>query len=470
MRLAPLFSLVAAMTCGVLAARPAVAGVQLIERPGQTTAVRAAVKIEGTVRFYARGTETMERPLAADAKFGFLETRLDGRTEATPGESPAPITDPSQLRAVRNYLEAEANVDVGGTATRNVLPDPLRRIVAEGRAEGTLKFSPDALLMRKSVDLLDMPGDPLALVALLPDPTESIEVGQSWTPVDWAGQMLCSIDAIAKSELKCTLKSVEAGQAIIEVSGRVEGARLGAYSKINIAGLMKLDLAAALITSASFNYSESSEIGTISPGVLSTTSVRLARKASSQAVSEVGVPVTVPPQALELYFDAGPWGVRFRHDRDWHVYNAQLEGQPRVVIMRQLDGGNLKCQLNLALITRVAPGSHTPLERFEADIAATLGKRFKEIVSRDQFAGTDGVRLFRTEVAGTFAADDAGEQAAARDMTWAYYLIVAPDGRQCSAIFAYEPGVPMSRAERAIVESIEFLPIAAAGVDAAAGR
>ena len=456
-----------AALAALLIADASAAGVRLIERPGQTTAVRAVVQIDGTIRTHDLGGKTKENPLQATARFGFLETRLrDAALSGGAVSASEAIQDASQLRAVRNYIEAEAEITVAGQRTTTALPEDSRRIVVEGRAEGPIKFAPDTLLMREAVDLLDMPGDPLALAALLPDPAREYEVGDSWTPPDWAAQMLCSIDAAATSELQCTLKAVADGRATIEVSGRVEGARLGAYSKINLAGLMALDLDAQLIDSASFNYSESAEIGTITPGVLSTTSVRLARKASAKTVDTDGVPVTVPPEALRLFFDAGLWNVRFQHGRDWHVYFAQLDRDPKVIILRRLDGGNLQCQCNLASIPAAAAGSHTPLDEFERDIRSTLGSRFEQIVSRDEIPGEGGVRIFRTEVQGQFA-DEAAEpgQTEGRAMTWTYFLIAAPDGRQLSAIFAYEPDAAAKLGEEdiAMVRSIEFFPVAAAG-------
>ena len=440
-------------TLGLLAAAawlasPAAAGVRLVERPGQSTAIRAAVTIDGTVRTRGGSDRIEERPLKATARFGFLETRLDSTDTA--------ITDPGQIRVVRNYLEADADIVIDGQASKTSLPEDARRIAVVGRPEGPLKFSPTALLMRESVDLLDMPGDPLALVALLPDPNDEIEVDDTWTPADWAGQMLCSIDAIAKTELSCKLKSADQSQAVIEVTGRVEGARLGAYSKINLAGVMALDLEKQLIVSASFNYSESAEIGTITPGVLSTTSVRLARQPARQPVPATDVPADVPDEALQLYFDAGPWNVRLQHSRDWHIYFAQLDADPKVVILRKLDGGNLQCQCNIALIPPATPGEHTPLAQFEADIRRTLGPRFTQITARDQYAGAGGVRIFRTDVAGQAAAPADGT--APKPINWTYYLIAAPDGRQLSAIFAHEPGEDQNLGgeDIDIVRTIEF--------------
>ena len=456
----------AALALAICPALPAAAGVRLVEAPGQTTAVRAVVEIDGTLRTHAAEGKTDELPLKATAKFGFLETRLESDTLGIDG--PSELADPSQLKAVRNYLEADLSTDVSGHATTVTLPQSDRRIVVVGKAEGPVKFSPTSLLMRETVDLLDMPGDPFALVALLPGPAREYDAGDTWTPPEWVGQMLCSIDAIAKSELTCTLKSVDGGRAVIEVSGRVEGARLGAYSKINLAGVMALDLAQKLIVSASFNYSESAEIGTITPGVLSTTSVRLARQPSTQAVKSDDVPVSVPPEALALYFDAGPWGVRLQHGRDWHIYFAQLETAPKVVILRLLDGGNLQCQCNLASIPPASPGEHTPVEQFEADIRRTLGERFGRFTSREQYPGTGGVKIFRTDVAGQFAPPSDGSQP--KPINWTYYLVAAPDGRQLSAIFAHEPDATREVAAESLelVRSLQFFPVGMAGKSAAA--
>jgi hypothetical protein len=423
-----------------------------IEEPPTDTRVRhvfADIKTTGKVFTNVGGGKTAPHDLNAAAVFRFRERRL-----------PPGGRDAEALRAVREFELATMQTRVGELDSGSELPANLRLIVASGRREGVRSYCPDALLTRDAVDLLELPGDPLGLTALLP--RTAVEVGAEWKPADWATQMLATIEAIDKQDLTCRLASVNAGTARIDYAGKTSGQRFGANTEVEIKGHLLYDVTQKFVRAASAKYVVKSSIGTVSPGVDATVDVTVERSLSrspgrlTDKVAEA-LALTPPPESLQLEFDAAPWGVRLKHDRNWYVFQALLEGTPRVVILRLMEQGSLICQCNVSPIPSAPAGQHTPAERFEADIQQALGDRFQGIVSREKVPTADGRTILRIVTQGEF--EVAGDKAAVRiPMNWLYYLVAAPDGRQTSFVFAVEPAYLPTLADRDLqmVKSLEF--------------
>ena len=431
----------------LLLAATAHAGVPLQERPDANAvfAVRADVTIEGTVRTHAGQGQEQSMPLKAQAVFQFDEKHLD---EAA--------VDPAARRMLRVYSAASASTSVGDFQTTTALPSALRRVVIAGRAEGPVKFSLDGLMTREAVDLLDMPGDPLSLAAAMP-----AEADASFAVPEHAAQMLCGMDVLTKSTLAGRVQQ-SAGGTQVTLSGNVEGARLGAPVKTGVSGTVSVD-PAGRIMAANLTYDEKAEIGTITPGLDSRTTVRLTRRPVDKTLDATGVPTAVPPTALKLYLDAPSWGIRVLHERDWHVFYANTEGNPAVVILRLLDDGKLLSQVNLAKLKPAAAGQSATPEQFEADIRRSLGTRFGAIVERSQETREDDVKLTRVVASGEFHYEEtvSGETLRkSRPMEWTYYLIAHPDGRQLSAVFAHEPSerTALTGRDLELISALEFFP------------
>ena len=434
----------AASLLAILLTAPALAGQPLRETPDPRAVydVRADVTIEGTVRTHAGQGQETTMPLKASALFRFDEKPLDA------------AADPAVRRALRVYRDAKAQTLVGEHRVTTTLPEALRRVVVAGRTDGPVRFSLDGLMTREAVDLLDMPGDPLAVTAAMPD--GSVEVGGSFRVPEWAAQMLCGMDVLTKSTLAGRLTS----PGVVTLSGSIEGARLGAAVTTNVSGNVRVDPSGRM-TGADLRYEESAAIGTISPGVDAVTTVRLTRTPSRATVDDSGVPPTVPPAALKLYLDAPSWGVRLLHDRDWHVFYASPDGEPAVLILRLLENGKLLSQVNVAKLRPAAAGRGASVEEFEADIKQSLGTRFGTIVDKAQRRRDDGVVVTRVVAAGQFHyTEGTGEakQMKSRPMQWTYYLAVHPDGRQLSCVFAHEPDARdrLAGRDESLVDAIEF--------------
>ena len=335
-----------------------------------------------------------------------------------------------------------------------------RLIVATGEREGVSVYSPTTLLSRHTLDLLEMPADPLIQTALLP--TGEVETGAEWTPAEWVTQMFATVEAVEAIQAKCRLDSVEGEKAVISIACRVRGQRLGANTDVNVTGTMTFDTSAKGISAATLTYGVKSTIGTVTPGIDAKTEVRLIRRPSAtpgRLVDQVldSVPVTAPDAALRLAFDAQPWRVRLPHGRGWHVFQAVLEGSPQVVILRRIDRGSLVCQCNITTLAPAAAGQHAPKEQFDHDIQRSLGSRFKQFLSRETIPAEKGRMIYRVEVEGE--SEVTGAKGSVQiPMNWIYYLVADPSGRQMSFVFAVEPSLREQLGEEDVemVKDVQF--------------
>lgn len=415
-------------------------------RPRMTT---VQVAIEGSVVTSGGAGKTQRHNLAASAAYRFHERRLTGAGR-----------DAKAFRAVRAFTQAAVRTRISDRVTDASLSPTLRLIAVNGSRQGLIRYAPNALLTRDSLDLLDMPGDPLAIVALLPD--RQVAVGDTWKPADWAVQMLTAIEAAEESSLECTLDSVDGDRASVSFTGRMAGVRLGAPTNIELAGGFVYHLTDKLIISLTLNHTEKAAIGTVTPGVDSKVGVTVERSLAeangglTDALLE-SVSLEPPPARLPLILDAAPWGLRLVHDRGWHVFHANYDSEPKVCILRLLDHGSLICQCNFAPVPAMKAGTHTPLEEYEASIRQALGDQFGEFTERSNVPTDDGRKIFRVTALGNYSLPD-GNESRTVPMSWTYYLVAHPSGRQVSFVFAVEPGLRDRLAERDVrlVESLLF--------------
>lgn len=434
----------------------------------RTYLVEIQVATKGQVRTSKVGGESHELDLDSAAEFGFRCRRL-----------PPAGRDARALRSVRAFSQARVETDIGSHKTEIRLPQEARLIVANGDREGIVSYSPEVALTREAVDLLEMPGDPLVLLALLPQ--QAVRIGDEWSPSDWAAQLLTGIEALESSKLTCRLDEGNRAGVRIGFTGQVKGQRFGANTTIDVAGAFIFDRRSDHISQARTVYRIKSDIGTVNPGMEVTVTSNLSRKPaddSGRLTDDLleSIPLDPPDEALKLVFDAGPWGITLRHGREWHLFQSVFEGRNRVAILRLVEQGSLVCQCNLSPLEpfrsegpversepatnpeRNSPDRHIPLEQFEADIKQSLGKRFKEILARERIPTQDGRRVFRVVVEGEV--ELSGDKGAARiPMQWIYYLVSDPKGRQASFVFSVEPNLieQLAGRDQDIVLSLRFV-------------
>lgn len=449
--------LLAALTLVCTAAAVAAEPTSLTESPTDLRVFQVAVQVttRGKLLTSEGAGKTRELPIEANAGFQFRERRLlpAGR-------------DALAYRALREFASAQMQARIDGQSTRIELPTASALVVTSGRLDGFESYACKTLLTREQVDLLSLPGDPLALAAALP--RTAVDVDSTWQVPEWAAQLVAGVEAVESARLTGRVLSLDATTARLGLSGTVQGLQEGAKTTVTVQGELSFDLAAACIRAARMNYRIQSGIGAVSPGIDAEITAVIDRQPTTAAgqitdALVAALPLEAPPQALQLVFDAPPWNARLRHSRGWYVFHAVLDAPPRVAILRLVEQGSLVCQCNLSPIPDAAPGQHTPLEQFEQDIQTALGKAFRSIATRQVTPLPDGgslvevVALGEVEVSGK---DKSGQAASlAIPMQWRYYIVAHRSGRQMSFVFAVEQPLAeqLGTRDRELIRSLEFL-------------
>lgn len=416
----------------------------------QTYNCEASVTSKGDV-FVTKTSEKKENyPLASVAKFQFAERRL-----------PPAGRDALAFRAVRKFQSADMVTSVGDHKTEVKLPNQARVIVSEGYREGIRHYCPSLKLDRDSIDLLELPGDPLVLAALLP--LQAVDLDEEWIPSDWVMQMLTGIEAVESSELTCKLTAANSVSAKISFNGKVKGQRFGANTEVDVKGTLIFDLRTNHVARTQAIYTIKADVGTVYPGLEIVVSSNLVRNIAQNDESFTAdllnsIPLEPEENSLELQYAVPQWGVTLNHGRNWHLYQAVFDTPDPVAILRLVEHGSLVCQCNFSPQLKAAPGQDVPIDQFEADIQRSLGDNFKKVLETEEIPTNDGRSIYRVSVEGE--QEYKGVKGGVLiPMNWIYYLVSDQTGNQISFVFAVEKPLveQLNRRDVDIVKSLRFV-------------
>jgi hypothetical protein len=410
----------------------------------------------------------LEEPVDDIRVFG-VGTRIDitGKIQPSPTNEPLPQsaaaalsyrerrllgagTEAESFRSVRDYEVTSADIEVGGQKSSLKLGDNLKLIVAQGRTDGVELYSLAGPMTSDELDLLRSPADSLALIALLPK--KEVTIGDKWTPPTWAFQMLTALDAIVKGELTCTLVSVEKQIARIKLEGKLEGAALSAISEITVSGFFEYDLAQRCISQCDFTQVEKRALGPVSPAFEFTARVRLLRKPAQTpgrlTDQKLVDAATKEPEVAQTHLKfESPWNIGLDHPRYWHLWKIHDKG----AIFRLIDDGNFVAQCDLAPIAPAKPGEHLAETEFQRDIQQVLGERLKTLGLGEVLPASNRRYIYR--ITATGADKD-------RQLTWIFYLIAEPNGRQATIMTTVETSQleAMAGREKDLLNTLRFGP------------
>lgn len=435
----------AAFVCFFVLAEHLAAAVTMTEPASdkRTFSVRSRLQVEGRIQTATPGGKSIGLNMKVDARLSYLERRL-----------PSAGKGAEALRSMRKYDVAEATIDVGGRKTTNQLSESRTLIVAEGERPGVRTWSPRGPMTYDMLELLRTPGDSLALLGLLPD--GEVTSTSTWKPADWVISMLTGVEAVSESELKCRITRLDDQYGIIQLDGSVEGAVLGAVTRIDVSGQVAFDVAGNFIRQAKITQTEERAVGAVSPGMKVTATMYVDRQMAAGAgpltESLLGsIPINPSRQDLSLVFDS-PWKLRFAFDRNWHIFHQTGD----VAVLRLMENGGLVAQCNVSQLKAAPPGSHTSEQDFQSDIRSALKDQLRQIQTAERLQATDGRFLYRVTAVGV-----------SRNvpMHWYYYLCAAPDGRQTAFVFSVESRFveQLDSRDVAMVETLQFLPEQTAG-------
>lgn len=407
-------------------------------------------------KVFTRATDgtAAPRPLGVEYAFDYQERRLTGIGR-----------EAQAFRTARLYQQAKAQISVGEQLTSAQLREGVRFVIASGEREGVQLFSPQAPFTFSELELLRIPGDSLAALALLP--LDPVEVGEVWKPADWVLQLLVGMEAVEKTSLSCKLEGVEGNTARISLAGEIVGADRGAAAGLKVSGTLQYDLGGKFISQLQLSVEDKHSIGIVSPGldvVAKTEFSRVLVEQPTRLTDAEIKPIPLEPQAgqLMLVFEVPDWGVRFYYDRQWHLFQHLRE----VAIFRLLEKGQPVTQLNLHRLPALASGVEVTARQFEADVQKAMGKYFQKVLQTEKIPTSDNKTVYRVTVLGQVerpgvATSDKGEKQATIESVpyqWIHYLALAPDGRRITLVFILEPksGEALHNKDLSMVSGLQF--------------
>ncbi|VAX41837.1 hypothetical protein MNBD_PLANCTO02-1673 [hydrothermal vent metagenome] len=404
---------------------------------GRVFAVEGKMTVSGELKTAAREQKVITMPLKVKANLYYQERRLSGTGR-----------DAKALRSLRYYERAAAEIKVAKQVSFKQLSSTHQLLVAQGTRERVLFYSPRLMMKPNDLELLNVAGDSLAILGLLPD--QPVEIAETWTPDSWVIQMLTSTEAINKSNLVCKLESVNAGIAEISFEGSIAGATSGTDASSTIKGRFKYDIAKKHMTQIDIIQTEKRSVGATSPGMnvtakMSYTRTLLEKKSHLTDKLANSIPLEPDAQLLLVTFDA-TWNSRVTVGRNWKVFHKNSN----VAVLRLLEKGSLIAQCNISYVPTAAPGQHLSEKQFQTNIHTALGDKLTKITKAELLKTNDKLYIYRVIATG---------KSNGIEMNWLYYLCANPDGRQTSFVFAVESKQQEKLANRdvAIVTSIQFL-------------
>ncbi len=398
---------------------------------------RPGIAASGTVRASAAASNADPKAAAAAAKADPKAPRepdLPFRVEVHCDFDQRVLalgTDGRPSRVVRRVERASAEIDffrARGQKMAVRLRPELELLVTERRPEGLVTVSAGGPLTRSELDVLQGPGEPLALAALLPE--QAVAVGDTWTVSGEAARGLSEYEALAANTLTAKLLSVDDAEATIALTGEVRGVVRGGEGVIKFDGRATFDRRAGRVRRLAIDRNESRQAGQVESALEARSRLEVERTA-------IAVPAALDDAALKdlpLEVDARrellllePPDGRFEllHDRAWHLAFEDT----REVVLKRFERGEFVAQCNLRTAPAAGVGRHQDLAQFRDEIKQSLGKFFGAFGGMGEVGGAPGGG-FRYKVAIEGAEQDNGVVP-----VWYYYLVAAPSGEQAVAIF-----------------------------------
>ncbi len=413
------------------------------------------------------------RDESAGAVQVLIEMRAEGesRPELPPGspkDAPAPKALPLKIEARLDFVERVLKRDADGSAKRaarrvveaaTALGDPQGRLlklrpevailVADRREAGVVVFSAGGPLTRWELEMVQVPGDPMALSGLLS--SKPVKLGDRWPVSTEAARNLSDYDAITANGLESKLEALNDSEAKVRIGGEIRGSARGGEGAIRITGLLTFDRKAKRITKIDLTRDETRTQGLVEFGLgvkstltIERTACETPKELSDEAIGTL--PGDDDPRREWLLLAAPDAKYSLEHDRDWHLTREN----PKQIVLKRVEKGELVAQCNLSVGPNAGKGRHQDLDEFRADVKKALGARFLQVVGTgDVEGGPNSGFLHKVAVAG---------QEGDLGVLWYYYLIASPDGDQLLATFTLDQQSEkrFGNADREILSTLEW--------------
>jgi hypothetical protein len=412
-------SLIALAMLAMGAAPEAAVSLRESARVGEATRDLVAMKAEGLYRpspAPGSGQEKPPRPLALK-----VETRLDFEQRVVAVDASGVAS-----RAVRRVVQASSAINGEVRPMAAALRPEVALLVADRREGDVVAFSPRGPLTRPELELVQAPGDPLALSALLP--ADPVRVGDRWAVGNVAARGLSGYEALAVNKLEATLEALDEATARVGLAGEIRGAVLGGEGTITCRGSLTFDRKEGRIARLTLDRAETRKPGPVEAGldIKSTLTVERRGVETPAELADdalAGLALDPAPERKLLVLIAPGGQYTLIHDRDWHTFWDDL----RLTVLKRLDRGEVIAQANLSIGPNAGKGRHQDLGQFRDDIRRALGARFVAFVGEGEVEGDPaGGFLYKVGVQG---------REGKVGILWNYFLAAGPEGDQLLATF-----------------------------------
>jgi hypothetical protein len=405
---------------------------------GHLASVKAHLEVGGEVILADKG-KPVRLPMSVVATLNYDERLLDWSTQPK-----------GTRRSLRHYGDIDATIKIEKGGVQPTLRDS-RRLIALSTADGqTTLFSPSGPLTSDEYELLDIPANSLWVELLLPD-EEAVPVGHTWKTADETLAALLGLDAISQNEVQSVLSEVKGDVAEVSIAGGVSGAVGGVSSDIDLKGKYHFDLKQHRITWLTIAVKEKRSVGHVGPGLdvvakLTLDIVPLEKSEHLDDDAIAGLTLKPRPGETDIAYESPQSGIRFTHDRNWHVTGQDGE----TVVLRRVERGDLLAQCNVTAAAKAEGDKPITLVEFQRQVETALGKNFGQFTRASESKNRGGYRVLRAVVTGTTSEVP---------VEWIYYLISDGAGRRTALTFTMEGSVAerFHDADRPLIDSFEFI-------------
>lgn len=412
--------------------------------PGMQRRFTAVVEAEGTLRMNPDGRKVTTAPMKVLANLTFDEKVL-----AVDGSKPRHV--------VRYYTTGDATIKVDKHGFKNELREDFRTMCVSVGEESATLFSPLGPMKRDELELLKLPGEPIAWHALLP--ANAVKIGDTWKLADSSLAMLLGIEVVTASDVKAKLVSADEKLAMMELEGTVAGAVGGVAADFDLRAKYNFDLTQKQLVWLALGIKEKRAIGHAEPGYEITSRVRIGAAPLGNSPHLAAdflkqFPLELKDGSTLLTHDSAEGAFQLVHDRRWNVMTDHREA----AILRLVDHGDLLAQCNISRLRDMPADKDLTLEAFQKEVTETLKATLEQVVDADQSTTDNGLRQLRIVASGTVQEVP---------VQWIYYHLADQEGHNAALVYTMDARYVERFAEldRAMVGSLQ---LRSRSIDAAA--
>ncbi|MDX1964341.1 MAG: hypothetical protein SFX18_14405 [Pirellulales bacterium] len=383
------------------------------------------------------GAEPQKVPLQVKGEIAYGERRVDDGSLA------------GEARSLRFYESAKAVLRINKESIIQRLTPEHQLVRGRQSNDKIMLQAARGPMTRDERDLLEIPGDSLALARLLPD--HAVNLREKWSPDAQLLGMIFCMEEVRDSTVTAQLISVADQTAELRVLGRLTGKTLGAAAKMEVQGKLLFDLARGHFVECQWQFQEERAMGSVSPGLSVSGKVTCQITAIPEipelSDQQLGAIPLVADQADLLAYVHRRGVFAMQYDQRWRI----IADEPQHLSMRLMDQGKVIAQCNIKLAQTAGDAPEYKLSELAAEVQNSLGKNFTKLQDTSEGSNPAGNRTLKVVAEGSVEGVP---------VLWLCYLFEGPSGWRLTAMITFDNQLldQFGEADRAILESLIFLP------------